>query len=84
MRLKPVEEGRALPASHMTNELLGEVQSIMYLGVNEQYSLRLADNAIVHAVEYDPIVRNARVGDRLAVQFDCQAVTVLPQEDLGD
>ena len=36
-----------LPPSDATNELLAEVQSIMYLGDNQQYSLRLADSAIV-------------------------------------
>jgi iron(III) transport system ATP-binding protein len=51
---------------------------------NEQYSLRLADSAIVYAVEHNPTTRKAEVGDRLALQFDPQAVVVLPQEELGD
>jgi hypothetical protein len=56
----------------------------MYLGDNEQYALRLADNSIVRAVEYNQPTRQAQVGDRLALQFDPQAVVVLPQEELGD
>jgi ABC-type Fe3+/spermidine/putrescine transport system ATPase subunit len=64
--------------------LLAEVQSIMYLGDNEQYALRLADNSIVRAVEYNQPTRKAQVGDRLALQFDSQAVVVLAEEELGD
>jgi TOBE domain len=60
------------------------VQSIMYLGDNELYSLRLADSAIMRAVEHNPTTRKAEVGDRLALQFDPQAVVVLPQEELSD
>ena len=56
----------------------------MYLGDNEQYSLRLADSVMMHAVEYNPSTRKAQVGDRVALQFDAQAVVVLPQEELGD
>ena len=84
LRLKPAAESSAFPPSDATNELLAEVQSIMYLGDNEQYSLRLADSVIVHAVEHNPITRKAQVGDRLLLQFDTQAVVVLPQEELGD
>jgi iron(III) transport system ATP-binding protein len=81
LRLKPVGEASAKPP---TNELIAEVQSIMYLGVNEQYSLRLADSVIVHAVEHDPAIRKVRVGDRLALEFDPHAVVVLPKEELSD
>lgn len=84
VRLKPVAEASAKPATDATNELLAEVQSIMYLGDNEQYSLRLADRAIVHAMEHNPATRKAQVGDRLALEFDAHAVVVLPQEELGD
>jgi ABC-type Fe3+/spermidine/putrescine transport system ATPase subunit len=84
LRLKPAAESSGVPPSDATNELLAEVQSIMYLGDNEQYSLRLADGAIVRAVEYNPTTRKAQVGDRLALQFDTQAVVVLPQEELSD
>jgi iron(III) transport system ATP-binding protein len=80
LRLKPATGS----PSDATNELIAEVQSIMYLGDNEQYSLRLADSAIVYAVEHNPTTRKAEVGDRLALQFDPQAVVVLPQEELGD
>jgi iron(III) transport system ATP-binding protein len=66
------------------NQLSAEVRSVMYLGDNEEYSLTLADNTIMRAVEHNPTTSKASVGDRLALQFDAQAVVVLPQEDLGD
>ncbi len=84
VQLKPAAESSGIPPSEATNQLLAEVQSIMYLGDNEQYSLRLADDVTMHAVEYNPTARKAQVGDRLALQFDAQAVVVLPQEELGD
>jgi spermidine/putrescine ABC transporter ATP-binding subunit len=84
LRLRPAAESSATPPSGATNELIAEVQSIMYLGDNELYSLRLADSAIVRAVEHNPITRKAEVGDRLALEFDAQAVVVLPQEELSD
>jgi iron(III) transport system ATP-binding protein len=84
VQLKSAAESSGIPPSEATNQLLAEVQSIMYLGDNEQYSLRLADDVIMHAVEYNPTARKAQVGDRVALQFDAQAVVVLPQEELGD
>jgi ABC-type Fe3+/spermidine/putrescine transport system ATPase subunit len=84
LRLKPAGESRGITPSAATNELIGEVLSMMYLGDNEQYSLRLADSAIVRAVEYNQPTRKAQVGDRLVLRFDAQAVVVLPQEELGD
>jgi iron(III) transport system ATP-binding protein len=83
LRLKAAAESSgALP--NATNQLSAEVQSIMYLGDNEQYTLRLANSVTMHAVEHNPTTRKAQVGDRLTVQFDAQAVVVLPEEDLGD
>jgi iron(III) transport system ATP-binding protein len=84
LRLRPAAESSASPPSEATNELFAEVQSIMYLGDNELYSLRLANSAIMRAVEHNPTTRKAEVGDRLALQFDPQAVVVLPQEELSD
>ena len=84
LRLKAAAESSGNPPSDATNQLLAEVESIMYLGDNEQYSLRLADSVTVHAVEHNPTARKAQVGDRLALQFDAQAVVVLPEEELGD
>ena len=84
LRLISVAQSSGSPSGGAANELSAEVQSIMYLGDNEQYSLCLADNAIVRAVEYNQPTRKAQVGDRLVVQFDPQAVVVLPQEELGD
>jgi iron(III) transport system ATP-binding protein len=83
LRLTSAAESSGRPAGP-ANELLAEVQSIMYLGDNEQYALRLADNSIVRAVEYNQPTRKAQVGDRLALQFDSQAVVVLAEEELGD
>jgi iron(III) transport system ATP-binding protein len=83
LRLKAAAESSgALP--NATNQLSAEVQSIMYLGDNEQYTLRLVNSVTMHAVEHNPTTRKAQVGDRLTVQFDAQAVVVLPEEDLGD
>jgi iron(III) transport system ATP-binding protein len=82
LRLISVTQSSA--SAGAANALSAEVQSIMYLGDNEQYSLSLADNTIVRAVEYNQPTRKAQVGDRLVVQFEPQAVVVLPQEELGD
>ncbi len=81
--IRPAAELSAIP-SRTTNQLLAEVKSIMYLGDNEQYSLHLADSVMMHAVEYNVSARKAQVGERVALQFDAQAVVVLPQEELGD
>jgi ABC-type Fe3+/spermidine/putrescine transport system ATPase subunit len=81
--IRPAAESSAIP-SRTTNQLLAEVKSIMYLGDNEQYSLHLADSVMMHAVEYNVSARKAQVGERVALQFDAQAVVVLPQEELGD
>jgi iron(III) transport system ATP-binding protein len=84
IHLKPAAETGLTPPSHRMNAMLAEVQHIMYLGFNEQYSVRLTDNAIVHAVEHNPAARTVHVGDRVALQFDPQDVVVLPQEELSD
>ena len=84
LRLTSTPESSGRPADGAINELTAEVQSIMYLGDNEQYSLRLPDNAVLRAVEYNLPTRRAQVGDRVALQFDAQAVVVLPEEELGE
>jgi iron(III) transport system ATP-binding protein len=84
LRLTAAEESSGKRPAGVTNELRAEVQSIMYLGDNEQYALRVADNTIVRAVEYNQPARKAQVGDRLMLQFDPQAVVVLPEEELDD
>ncbi len=76
LRLHP-SQGSAAPPM---NQLTGEVQSIMYLGDSEQYTLRLADGTLVRAVEYNPAARKAEVGDRVALQVDARDVIVLPRE----
>jgi len=84
LRLKPAGELNRSPGADAVNELVGEVRSIMYLGDNEEYSLQFPDGVVLRAVEHNPDTRKAQVGDRLAFQFDAQAVVVLPQEELGD
>jgi len=68
-------------AERQLNQLVGEVQSITYLGSNEQYTLRLADGSLVQAVEYNPHTKKAEVGNQVILQFQPQDVVVLPQED---
>jgi iron(III) transport system ATP-binding protein len=77
LRLHP-SQGSAAPPM---NQLTGEVQSIMYLGDSEQYTLRLADGTLVRAVEYNPAARKAEVGDRVALQVDARDVIALPREE---
>jgi iron(III) transport system ATP-binding protein len=72
------------PTSEPLNQLTGEVQSIMYLGDSEQYTLRLADGTLIRAVEYNPREKRAEVGDRVALELDARDVIVLPQEERGD
>lgn len=66
------------------NQLTGEIQSIMYFGDSEQYSLRLTDGTLVRAVEYNQTARAAEVGKRVTLAIDPRDVIVLPQEKLGD
>ena len=84
LRLRPAEAPTRIAPSEGINELSGAVQSVMYLGDNEQYSLRLADGVTLRAVEYNPTARKAGVGDRVGLQFDARDVVVLRQEELGD
>ena len=83
LRLKPAGEPNGSPGTDAVNELVAEVRSIMYLGDIEEYSLQLPDGVVVRAVEHNPVTRKAQVGDRLAFQFDAQAVVVLHQEELA-
>jgi iron(III) transport system ATP-binding protein len=84
VRLRPADESNSATPSGQINQLIGEVQSIMYLGDSEQYSLRLADDTVVLAVEHNPTTRKAEVGDRVALQLDARDVVVLPQEAPSD
>jgi iron(III) transport system ATP-binding protein len=72
------------PKSEQMNQLTGEVQSIMYLGDSEEYTLRLMDGTLVRAVEYNPRAKTADVGERVALEVDARDVVVLPQEKLDD
>jgi iron(III) transport system ATP-binding protein len=72
------------PPSEQLNQLTGEVQSVMYLGESEQYTLRLADGTFVRAVEFNPAAKKAEVGDRAALQVHARDVIVLPREEPSD
>lgn len=84
LRLKPAGEPTGITPSDGINELSGAVQSVMYLGDNEQYSLRLADGVMVRAVEYNPTATKAGIGDRIGLQFEARDVVVVRQEEWGD
>jgi iron(III) transport system ATP-binding protein len=72
------------PLSATLNQLTGEIQSIMYFGDSEQYSLRLTDGTLVRAVKYNQTAGTAEVGKRVTLAIDPRDVIVLPQEKLGD
>jgi iron(III) transport system ATP-binding protein len=84
VRLKFNDGSRNMMRSEVLNELTGEVESIMYLGDSEQYSLRLADGTLVLAVAYNPTTSETKLGDRVALELDARDVVVLPQEELGE
>jgi iron(III) transport system ATP-binding protein len=72
------------PLTAELNQLTGEIQSVMYFGDSEQYSLRLTDGTLVRAVEYNQTARTAEVGKRVTLEIDPHDVIVVPQEKLGD
>ena len=72
------------PLSAEHNQLTGEIQSIMYFGDSEQYSLRLTDGTRVRAVQYNQTARTAEIGKRVTLAIDPRDVIVLPQEKLDD
>jgi iron(III) transport system ATP-binding protein len=72
------------PLSAEHNQLTGEIQSIMYFGDSEQYSLRLTDGTEVRAVQYNQTARTAEIGKRVTLAIDPRDVIVLPQEKLDD
>ena len=72
------------PLPACLNQLTGEIQSIMYFGDSEEYSVRLADGTAVRAVEYNQPARPAEIGKRVTLQIDPRDVVVLPQENLGE
>ncbi|MGH7844952.1 MAG: ABC transporter ATP-binding protein [Candidatus Binatia bacterium] len=80
VRVRAAGESRDITESARTNQLVGEVQSIMYLGYSEEYSLRLGDGVLVRAIEHNPTTREAQVGDQVVLQVDARDVIVLPQE----
>jgi iron(III) transport system ATP-binding protein len=81
VRLKPAGTSANATPSECVTQLTGEVQSIMYLGDSEQYSLRLADGTLVRAVAHNPTTTKAEVGDQVVLQIDSRDVVVLPWEE---
>jgi iron(III) transport system ATP-binding protein len=80
VRLCPVGEA----PEERVNRLDGEVETIMYLGDSEEYSLRLAGGVLLRAVEYNPTTRKAEAGDRVTLEVNPCDVVVLPQEKPDD
>jgi ABC-type Fe3+/spermidine/putrescine transport system ATPase subunit len=80
IHLRPLEKS----PTELMNQLTGEVQTFMYRGDSEEYSLRLGDGVSLRAVKHDQTIANAAVGDRVTVQFDSRDVVVLPQEDSSE
>lgn len=64
------------------NRLIGEIQSIMYFGDREEYSLRLADGTVVRAVQYNQPPGTTAVGSRVKLHIDPCDIVVLPQDSL--
>jgi iron(III) transport system ATP-binding protein len=80
VHLRPFEES----PPELMNQLTGEVQSIMYRGDSEEYSLRLGGGILLRAVEHDQATKKTAVGDQVTVHFDPRDVVVLPQEESSD
>jgi iron(III) transport system ATP-binding protein len=84
VHFQAAEDPSSAASSERINYLTAEVQSIMYLGDSEQYSLRLANGGLIRAVEYHPRTSKAEVGDRVTLKLDPRDVVVLPEEERGD
>jgi iron(III) transport system ATP-binding protein len=79
-RVRAAEESRDGTEPERSNKLTGKVQTIMYLGDSEEYSVSLPDGALMRAVEHNPAMRKAELGDRVTLHIDARDVVVLPQE----
>jgi iron(III) transport system ATP-binding protein len=64
------------------NQLTGEIQSIMYFGDREEYSLRLEDGTVVRALQYNQLAGTTAVGSRVKLHIDPRDIVVLPQDSL--
>jgi iron(III) transport system ATP-binding protein len=64
------------------NRLTGEIQSIMYFGDREEYSLRLEDGTVIRAVQYNQPPGTTAVGTRVKLHIDPRDIVVLPQDSL--
>jgi iron(III) transport system ATP-binding protein len=66
------------------NHLTGEIQSVMYFGDREEYSIRLADGTTVRAIEYNQPAKTAAIGSRVRLHVDPGDVVMLPQDSFDD
>lgn len=70
-------QGEMCVAQGWTNILQGEVVSAMYLGDNEQYSVRIEGGAVLKVVEHHPTQRKADIGDHVTLSFMAEDVAIL-------
>jgi iron(III) transport system ATP-binding protein len=80
IRLRPLEATPLAQDNHWT----GEIQSIMYFGDSEQYTIRLADGTLIQAMDHDTAIRKGEIGRPVRVTVDPRDVMVLAQERLSD
>jgi iron(III) transport system ATP-binding protein len=66
------------------NQLTGQIESIMYFGDREEYSLRLEDGTLVRAVQYNQPPGTTAVGSRVKLHIDPRDIIVLPQDSLDE
>ena len=64
------------------NQLTGEIQSIMYFGDREEYSLRLEHGTVVRALQYNQLAGTTAVGSHVKLHIDPRDIVVLPQDSL--
>lgn len=60
--------------------IAGRVESVVYLGDNEQYVVRLPDGKQLRSVEVNVARPRARTGDEVMLTFDARDVIVLPHD----
>ncbi len=59
------------------NVVCGQVSDLIYLGDVEQYCVDLTDGTRFKLLDYDPVRRKARFGDRVRLRFSQDAVVIL-------
>ncbi len=61
------------------NKLSGKVESVLYMGDNEQYFVRLNDGTLLKAVEHKPAEQKALSGQNANLSFDPKDVIILKE-----